>query len=201
MAHALETDTEVGPASYTTGGFAIATTLANIDWANVEVQTPGANLPHCIFVITRNSPSAGSFKVQILRVQYDDLTSIDSVSGLPSGVTARATSGGTYDNESAHVHSMNHDHAATTSTTNTTAGGGTTLDLTAPINIGAHTHSFDPPSFTGNTGAGSAHTHVWDNIYEHQHSVTQTETNASLSELANGTDLSGTTFIYKAYDA
>lgn len=194
----LETDSTTGPASYTTGGVTITTTLSTVDFANIEVSVPGANLPPCHFEIVRNSPAAGQFKYKIMVHKYDDVTSIDSVTGLPAGVSSRATSGGTYDNESSHLHTINHDHAAATSGANGAATGGTTLDLTSPINIGSHTHQFDPPNFTGNSGAGSAHTHAWDNLYSHIHTTTNTSTDISATELTNGTDLSGATFLYKA---
>lgn len=190
----LETSSFTGPASYTTGGHTISTGLTQVDFANVEIDTPGANLPHFQVVISR---SGANFTYKIMRVQSDQLTTIDAVSGLPAGVSAAASSGQTYDTVS-HLHTMAHDHPATTSTTNTSTGGGTTLDLTSPISIGAHTHSFNPPNFTGNTGSEAAHTHTWNNIYQHQHSLTQTETNMTLSEIANGTNLSGATLTYKA---
>lgn len=191
-------DIAVGPASYTTGGFTVATGLSTITFANCEVSISGANLPHHHVVITRNSPSAGSFTVKIVTWTMDKLTSFGALASLPAGVTEAATSGQSYDADAAHVHSMAHDHAAVTSGTNNLTGGGTTLQPVGPQAISSHTHSFDPPNFTGNTGVGTSHAHTWNNIYQHSHNVTLTTTDFSTAELTAGTDLSGATLIFKA---
>ena len=196
MSVTVVTESMTGPASYSTAtGWVIATGLGTVQHGKVVVVTPGANLPHCQF---RYSRSAGNLTVRIYRTMYDKLTSIDAVTGLPAGVTAQATSGQTYDADAAHVHSMAHDHAAATSATMAGAAGGAVLDAVGSKDILIHTHSFDPPNFTGNTGVGGSHSHTWDNIYQHQHAVTNTETNATLTEIANTTDLSGTTFLWRA---
>lgn len=194
MSVTIKTDSVSGPASYTTGGFTISTGLSTVQQFKLSVQTPGANLPHCHFELSR---SGGDVTVKIVKHMHDNMTAFGSVSGLPSGVSAAVASGQTYDADAAHTHSIAHDHAATTSTTPTTAGGGVQTAV-GGINQTTHTHSFDVPNFTGNSGAGSSHTHTWDNIYQHQHSVTNTATNPNLTEIANGTDLSGATFNWRA---
>lgn len=192
------TDELVGPASYATGGFVFSSGLGALSYFALEIKTVGPNLPPCHFEYTLNSPGAGDVTIKIMRHQFDRTPSLSSVTGLPAGVSSAAASGQTYDNESAHTHNMDHNHGAVTSGTNDLVGGGTPLDLTGPINISSHTHSFDVPNFIGNTGSGLAHTHTWSNLYQHQHSVTNTQTNETSVELANLTDLSGTTFNYLA---
>lgn len=185
------TESQAGPASYATGGFVVTTTLASVDSFAVQVASAGANLGRVDFDVALNSPAAGQVTVKVIRRNYDKLTTLGAVTSLPSGVTSRATSGGTYDNDAAHTHALDHNHAAATSSTPNAAGGGTPTGLNG--NVSSHTHSFDPPNHTGNTGAGDSHTHTWDKIYEHQHVVTNTATNAVATELAAGTDLSGAT--------
>lgn len=194
MSVTVVTESTTGPASYSTAtGWVIATGLGTVQQGKVVVAVPGANLPHCQF---RYSRSGGDLTVRIFKHMYDKLTSVDAVSGLPSGVTARGTSGGTVDTV-VHNHSMAHDHPATTSSVPV---NGTAATVTGALqnNWDDHTHSFNPPNFTGNTGDESAHTHTLDTIYQHQHSVTNTETDPTLTEIANGTDLSGTTFLWRA---
>jgi len=193
------TNVETGPASYSTGGFTVTTTLANVDSASVKIKVRGANLAGCLIRPVRDSPSAGSLKVIIYRCLYDKLTALGDLSGLPSGVTTRTTSGGTYDAEAAHVHSMAHDHAAATTSTMAGAAGGIPHALNN-IELSTHTHSADPPNFTGNTGAGSSHTHTWDSLYQHQHTPTQTATDMGLVEATAGTDFSDCTFYVLAAD-
>lgn len=192
-------DSVTGPASYATGGMTVTTTLAAIDHASAQIAVRGTNLKGCLPVIVRDSPSAGSFKVKIMRCTYDKLTAMGDPSSLPSGVSNRTTSGGTYDSDATHVHSMNHDHAAATSSTMSGQSGGTPTGVLG-TEESTHTHSFDPPNFTGNTGVGASHTHTWDSIYDHTHSITQTETNQGLVEATAGTDFSDCTFIVRAVD-
>lgn len=195
----VETDLVSGPTSYTTANkWVITTGLTSLSWFGLQVVGPGSNLPLGHFEYTLDSPSAGKVTIKVLKHQYDKTTAIGSIIGLPAGVSSASSSGQTYDNESSHTHSMDHNHGAVTSGSASVSGGGTTLDLTAPIAISAHTHSFDVPNFTGNTGAGSAHTHTWDKIYEHQHVVTTAATDMSSAEIADATDLSGATFNYLA---
>ena len=194
MSVTVVTESTTGPASYSTAtGWVIATGLGTVQQGKVIVSVPGA-LPHCEF---RYSRSGGDLTVHIFKHMYDKLTSIDAVSGLPSGVTAQGTSGQTYDADTTHIHSMAHNHGSQTSSTPVSGTAGT---VTGALNnsYNLHSHVFDPPNYTGNTGVGDSHTHTWDNIYEHQHSVTNTETNATLTEITNGTDLSGVTFNWRA---
>lgn len=190
------TESGTGPASYSTGGFVVTTGLSTVNQFKAMIGVIGSAPPHNLEYV-RNSPSAGQVTVKVIRHQYDRTTAVGDPNGLPSGVTLRSTSGGTYDSESAHVHSMAHDHAAATSGTPNDAGGGAAQQV-GGVNQDAHTHSFDPPNYTGNTGVGSSHNHTWNSLYQHAHALTQTATNMSRAELANGTDLSSVTFLYRA---
>ena len=190
----VETGSTAGPASYATGGFTIATGLAAVSFADVQVQTVGANLPPCHFEFTR---SGGNITVKAMRHRYDEPgASVGAVSGLPAGVSAAAASGQSYDANTTHLHTINHDHGATTSAA-PTAGGVGVNTLLGSGNLSTHTHSFDVPNYTGNSGT-TTHVHTFDSLYEHQHAVTNTQTDEISSELPNGTDLSGTTFLYLA---
>lgn len=195
----LWTDTAVGPVSYTTGGMVITTTLATVVNFSLEVQTVGANLGQSLFDITLNSPAAGQVTVKVLQEMFDRQTTIGAVTGLPASVTSRSSSGGTY-NTASHTHNLDHDHALATSSQRNNSSGGVVSGV-ATDNIASHTHSFNPPNFTGTPSSSEAtHTHTWDSIYQHAHSLTNTATDLSTTELANGTDLSGTTFIYQGTD-
>lgn len=197
MAVSVETNTFTGPASYATGGIVITTTLSTVNMFDIQIQTADADLNSFRPVVSRNSPGAGQVTVQLMRKQYDKLTDVGAVSGLPSGVTARSTSGGTYDANTDHVHPNDHNHTAATSATMAGAAGGALLDAVGSKDILIHTHSFDPPAFTGDVGT-TTHTHTLNSIYQHQHTVTNTETTVSLSELPNATNISGATFIWYA---
>lgn len=190
----VETDSVTGPASYATGGFIIATGLATVDHLKLFVVTPGANLPHCHF---EYSLSGGNVTVKVMRNRSDETTSIDAVTGLPGGVSLRTTSGGQYVADTTHTHSIDHDHGAFNAPNPTPAGGGVQTAV-GGINQTTHVHNFDTPNLTGTSGAGTSHTHTWDSLYQHQHLLTQTATQISESELPNTTDLSGTTFFYRA---
>lgn len=194
MARSIWTDTSGAIGSYTTGGITVATSLTTVDFALVEIDTTNSNLSIPLFF--QISRSGANFTYKIMVHSFDKLTAIGNTSGLPSGVTSRASSGGTYDSVT-HNHSINHDHAATTSggPTGGTAGSETTL---GSGNYSTHTHSFDVPSITVNSGNESAHTHTWDNIYQHQHSLTNTSTDGTLVELPNGTTFGATRFNYLA---
>lgn len=194
MSVQVETGSTAGPASYATGGMVITTTLSTVNFFMVNLEVADADLSSYRPVFTRNSPGAGQVTVKLMRKRYDKLTAIGNMSGLPSGVTARSTNGGTYDAVS-HLHTINHDHGAVTSATPTTGGVGVNTVLGSG-NYSTHTHSFDVPAFTGNSGSEAAHTHTWNNMYEHQHATTNTATTATLSELPNATDISGATFTW-----
>ncbi len=191
-----ETGTQVGPASYSTGGFTITTGLSTVDFGQVGIKTIGALSPYRA-VFTR---SGAGFTVKVMRRQYlKPAATTGAVSGLPAGVTAAATSAQVYDAESAHVHDINHDHGATTSAGPAGGSGGVFTTLGSG-NQSTHTHSFDVPALGSTNSGTTTHDHQWNNIYEHQHSVTNTATDMTLAEVSAGTDLSGTTFYYYAAD-
>ncbi len=194
---AIWTDSLTGPASYSTGGFTVTTTLSTVDAFAVNVDVVGANLPAADFDIALNSPGAGQVTIKVMRRAYDKITALGDPTGLPAGVSLATSNGQSYVSNTTHTHTMDHDHAATTSSTPTAGGTGVNTTLGSG-NQSAHTHSFDPPNFTGSTGAGSGHTHTWNNIYQHQHSVTNTATDVPATELSAGVNLSGTTFNYFA---
>lgn len=185
------TEAQAGPASYADGGIPVTTSLASVEACTVVVSAPGANLGQVEFDIALNSPGAGQVTIKVMRKVYRKLTAITEPIEVPANIAVRTTSGGTYLVVN-HNHSIAHDHAAATSGTPTAAGGGSTLGV-GGIALTTHTHSFDPPNFTGNSGIESGHTHTWDNIYEHQHSVTNTETDVNVTELTAGTDISDAT--------
>lgn len=191
----VETHTFTGTASYTTGGFTVATGLASVDHFKLFVTTPGANLVHCHF---EYSISGANVTVKIVRHRYDQLDSpVGTVNSLPSGVSLRSSSGGTYVADTVHTHTINHDHASATTDVAATNGGGVQTAV-GGINQSTHTHTVDLPNFTGDTVGTTSHTHTWNSLYQHQHSITQTATSTPLSELPNATDLSGATFYYRA---
>lgn len=184
--------------SYPTGGFVVDltktfSTINFVDNPVVKKGSRGANLPSVRYEITRNSPVAGKATIKIMRKRYDRTSTIGNVSGQPVGVTVQATSGVTTTSEASHIHSMGHDHGSFTSGTAGVGAGQVLLDALGP-SLATHTHTLDIPNFTGNSGAGTSHNHVDNTIYEHSHSVTQTSTVYTTSEIPNATDLSGTTW-------
>jgi hypothetical protein len=198
MSVRIETNSFTGPAYLDqTTPIIITTGLTTVNHFQLFVSVRGANLSTAVFRWTRNSPAAGQVSINMDQRYYEALLSIEGMAGLPAGVTEQFTAGQTYDNESAHTHNMDHNHAAVTSGANNLTGGGTTLDAVGSPNIESHTHSFDPPNFVGNTGPGSAHTHTFDNIYQHQHSATNTETDRTTAQTV-AINLSGATFFYRA---
>lgn len=188
----IYTDTVAGP-SYTTGGISVNTGLSSISNFSLKVKVRDS-LPDGHMEWTA---SGGTVTWKWIRHSHDKLTTIGDMSGLPAGVSAQSSSGGTYDADTTHTHSIDHDHAATTSAAPTASGVGVNT-LVGSGNYSTHTHSFDVPGITATSGVGSSHTHTWDNIYQHQHSITNTATNPTQAELANGTDLSSATLIYHA---
>lgn len=180
-----------GPATYAAGGITVTTGLAFVQFAAVRPVTPGT-APDPQWRLTRNSPADGQVACQFFARNYDKLTALGSLAGLPALVSSRATSGGTDDNNS-HTHSAAHDHVVSPASTAPATAGATVLVAVAS-NISAHTHTVDLPNLAVTTGS-TAHTHTWDFLYQHQHSVTQTATDAGVTELSVGsTALSGTTW-------
>lgn len=199
MANAnIWTDEQAGP-TYTTGGFVITTTLSTIASFAVRLKTIGANLGQAQFDVAFNSPGAGQATIKVMQETFDRLTGIGSITGLPSGVTLRSSSGGTYDTTS-HTHDMSHNHGATPASTTPAGANAATLAVALQPAVTTHTHTLDLATFSGNFVAETAHTHTWNNIYQHQHILTNTATDLTATELANGTDLSASVFDFIATD-
>lgn len=189
-----------GPTSYPTGGFTIDLdpTYSSINGLTLMVKTRGANLPLARYEYTLNSPAVGQVKVKIMKRMYDRVSSVGNITNQPAGVTVQAASGAASASESSHTHAIDHDHGSFASAANGTGGGAVLLDAVGP-NLEIHTHTLDIPAFTGTSGAGTAHNHTDNSIYQHQHSVTHTATNLTSTELANATNLSGTVFYLVAH--
>lgn len=183
-----------GPASYATGGFTVVTGLSTVENALVDVVTAGANLGQVEFDL---SYSGGNITVKVMRRNYDKLTSLGDLTNLPSGVSSRATSGGTYDTVS-HLHAIDHDHAITPNSTAPANPTATVLTIALNEAILNHNHTLNLPNHVQDSGAETAHVHTWNSIYQHQHTITNTSTDAAMTELTNGTDLSGTTLLIHA---
>lgn len=190
------TDQLAGPASYS-GGIVVTTDLASVAFFSAEIDNPAA-LESVEFRYELNTPSAGQVRVRLRRATYQQPTAVGNMSGLPSGVTARGTSGGTYSGVG-HVHTGSHDHAPTGASDPPASGGTGTIVLAATPNMSTHTHTVDFPSGGTSLVSESAHTHTWNTIYEHQHGITNTTTAVDRTELS-GTDLSGVSFTYLATD-
>ena len=185
--------------TYATGGFVIdlSATYSTLNWLKLALKTVGANLPVCQYELTYDSPAPGQATVKIMRHRYDLVSAFGNVANQPGGVTVQAAAGGTSSSEAAHTHSIDHDHPSFTSAANANAGAGV-LDQILGSSIGTHTHDLDLPNLTGTSGAGTSHNHTDNSIYQHQHGANQTATDLTTAELANGTDLSGTTWYLMA---
>lgn len=187
-----------GPNPYATGGFDIVTGLTTVAFFSIGVEIAG-NIGQASFDIALNTPSAGSVRIKVMQTDYDQQTTIGSPTGYPAGVTNRTSSGGTYDTVS-HTHTMDHNHAVTPASGAPTGATAFTLALALQPNSSTHTHTVDLPNFTASVVAESAHTHTWNNIFQHQHALTNTQTDTAAVELANGTNLSTSRFNYLASD-
>ena len=185
-----------GPSSYTTGGFEIdlSNTFSSINSATVQVITQGANLPACRYEYDLNAPLAGKITVKIMKRMYDKTTSVGAVSGQPAGVTVQAASGVASSSESTHTHTITHQHGAFNTGINQNNAGGQVLLNAVGANLEQHTHQMNMSNLVATSGAGGAHNHTDNSIYQHQHGETYTATNLTSTELANTTDLSGTKF-------
>lgn len=204
MAVTVNTDSVSGPASYAAGGFVIATGLATVGFLDIQLIAPGANLPAHRLEVARDTPVAGSATIKVMVESYQKLpATLGNVSGLPGSVSARATSGGVESVfTTGHIHTIDHNHAVTPASTAPAGASAATLALALQPNATTHTHTLDLPNFTGNTAAiVFDHTHIWNSIYQHQHSVTNTETNVALAELTAGTNISGASWQWMAADA
>lgn len=188
-----------GPSSYSSGGFTVDldATVTDLNFFKLAVKTIGV-LPSVEYRVTLNPPAnRGKAVVSLFRKRYDRVSSLDSITGQPAGVTIQTVSGQTSSSESSHTHDASHNHAAQASAAMTAAGAGVDTDALAPA-IDTHTHSVDLPNLSVTTGAGSSHNHTDNTIYQHQHVAGLTTTNLARVEIANGTDLSGVRFYFVA---
>lgn len=205
-----------GPVSYAAGGFVLdlSATFTDVKYFDAVVETPAGLMPYR-FEIARNTPSAGKVTIKVMRVRYDKVSSVDSITGAPGGVTVQAASGatvasesththgvGTFANtaEAVHTHDVTHDHPSFSSA-GAPAGVADLLGLGTPASAG-HVHTVDVPTITvtsatgsshnhtlsGTSAAGASHNHVDNNIYQHQHTNTQAQTDSASIEVANGTN-------------
>lgn len=205
----IVTGATAGPASYATGGFVVdlSATFTDIDFFALAITTVGANLPPCHYEYALNTPTAGKVTCKVMRHRYDRATVGDtSAQNPPSGVTLQGASGAAVAAGSAHTHgngtlavgdhaAHTHEQSASTALSVDVGGVGnaTRVSVATGDPSAVLTHSV-----AGALGNESSHTHVDNNLYQHGHVVTQTETNAASVELANATNLSGSAFMYLA---
>lgn len=187
---------KAGPSSYATGGFVIdlRSTYSTINFFKL-VPKKGArgSMPLSRIRYRLNVPSAGQVTVMFYRYTYVRVSAVGNVSGQPSGVTVRATSGGTSSSENAHTHTHTHGHTGTSSTP-TAGGAGTALNALGP-NMSSHTHAVTISDTLFTSGIGTSHNHLDNTIYQHSHSLTEVATALTLTEYTNtNTDLATTTF-------
>lgn len=192
-----------GPASYSTGGFVVdlSASLSTLEYLELAITTVGANLPPCHYEIQLNRDASafaqGKALVKIMRDRYDE-ASVGNVSGEPGGVSVRAAKFATgLSTGSSHTHGINHDHPIATSAVPTAGGDGVNAGI-GGLSIADHTHTVDVASFTGTTPSGGTHSHDRSIEYDHNHSVTNTQTNSASVEITAGTNLSGTTWRFLA---
>lgn len=191
------------PASYATGGFLLdlSASFTNLGAVRLSVETVGLISPHHLEirynVDATGAQAFGMCVIKIVRHMYDKAT-IGAVSGLPSGVTgqsilfAAGTTAG-----SSHTHSITHDHPAMTIGPAINAAG-TGVDAAVGGDATAtHTHTTDPPVFTGNSATGT-HAHNRTTQYDHQHGLTEASTDVTQTEVDAATNLSTTVFRYMA---
>lgn len=187
------TDSAVGPASYTAGGFVITTGLTSVQSFEASISAAGANLGQVGFEYDLNTPVAGQVTVRPLRETYAKLTSMTDPTGLP--VATATTSGQSFDTDT-HTHVFAHDHAVSPASTANAGGAGGVVALPASPAASTHTHTVDLVNFIPTTGTSAPHTHTLSIIYQHQHSVTNTTTTGHVTEIPDTTDLSGATLNY-----
>lgn len=182
-----------GPSSYPAGGFVVDldSTYSSLNALKLAVKTVGANLPVAHYEVILNSPAMGQATVKVMRHRFDRVSTIGNVTNQPGGVAVQAASGQSSATEAAHTHSIAHDHPSFSSGINNSGGAQVLLNAVGP-NLEQHTHTLDLPNFVGTSGAGAAHSHQDNSIYQHQHSISYVETNLDPVELTAGTNLSGT---------
>lgn len=194
----LWTEQAAGPASYTTGGFVITTTLSTVAGFSAEVEA-AAGVP-ARFVYTLDTPAAGQVTVQVFQETYQ-LESVGAVSGLPAGVTAAAASGQNVATDTPHSHAIDHDHAITAASTLAAGGSGVMTGVAVGgVNTSTHTHTANLPNHTGTSGT-QTHQHTWDHIYQHQHALSTATVDVTLVEVANGTNLSAVLLNFMGVDS
>ena len=195
---------KAGPASYATGGFELDLTasLSFVRFLSLEIETIGS-LASDEYEVILNQDTSGVFApgkatIKLLRDRYDKF-SIGNVSGNPASTTVQAskTATGTTTG-SGHTHTINHDHPDTASSVSTPSGAAVNATAGATTSMVNHTHTVNLANFTGSS-ASETHTHDRSFEYEHAHSVgTVTDTAVALTEVANSTNLSTTTWRYYA---
>lgn len=162
--------------------------------AFVDSQLGGYDIEQDINVDLAGAEAFGKGVVKVVSQRYNKAT-VGNVNGQPGGVTVESAAG-LHAVADAHVHTINHDHAAVTSAAPTAGGGAVNLGAG---NLTLHTHNFDVPSFTGNTGLGG-HNHQFSFEYDHDHPINApTVTDVAATEMTTGTDLRATTFLVTAY--
>lgn len=185
------------PSTYSTGGISVDLSSTFSSLGSFDVQILKATRGNIPFGRFEKSISGSTLTFKILGERYERVTGVGNVANQPSGVTVQSTSGQTSVSESSHVHSIEHDHGAANSSGPSNSGTQVLLDALGP-NLSTHTHSVNIPNFIGNSGAGTSHNHTDNTIYSHSHTETHTATNFSITELANGTSLSGVEFSIRA---
>jgi hypothetical protein len=99
--------------------------------------------------VTASNATAANFTTPDLTGQYPKggVYTGSVVAAVAPGITGDTA------NESAHTHSIDHDHPATASV------GTAVVQSGAGISVAAAGATVDPPNYTGNSGAGTAHKH------------------------------------------
>lgn len=197
----IDTGNVSGPASYSAGGFVVdlSSVFSTLEFIELSVTTIGANLPPFHLEIQPNRDSSGFSQgkalVKVMRDRYDKAT-VGVVSGNPGGTSVQAAKAATANTTgSSHSHSIDHDHPQTTSSTPVSGGNGVNSAVGQP-GISDHVHLVDVAAFVGNTPSDGTHAHDRSFEYDHNHSVTNTETTSASVEITAGTNLSGTTWRY-----
>lgn len=197
----VKTYTVTGPSSYATGGFLVdgSTDFTWLGFIRPIITTVGS-LPPVEFEILLNVDLAGAEAlgkgvVKLVRRRYD-LPTIGAVSGQPGGVTVQSSLSSNTTTGSSHTHSYDHGHGTITSGAMVQGGAGSTAAV-SPDALG-HTHNITVASVAKTSGT-STHTHTRPFEYAHRHSFTQADAAIDLVEVANGTNLSSTTFKVMVY--
>lgn len=199
----MVTGTIAGPASYAAGGFLLdlSASLASVLWVGLVPSTIGAigsvELEVAVDTDLAGALAQGKAVVKVLRDVYDKAT-VSAVTGQPGGVTVQAAKTATATaTGSGHTHSINHDHASATSSVPTAGGTNGVAAAAGFPGVSTHTHAVDLPAFSGSS-TSTTHTHQRSTVYEHGHGSTQAAADATLTEVAAATNLSGTTWRYVA---